>query len=144
METMALYPCAACARHVRVSDPSCPFCGVTLSVTIVSGPVAHPAARSRAALVFGTVAALAVAGACSPPAQSPPPVVPTSPEDTSPSGIYGAPPPTVEDAGAPSPVVPTPPKPPVVTRPGDEPAMGTVYGAPPPPKVVPPKRAPKK
>jgi len=62
-----LRACAACARHVRVSEVSCPFCGVALSDEFRASPAPLPprARLSRAALfAFGT-GTLAIAAACS-------------------------------------------------------------------------------
>jgi hypothetical protein len=62
-----LRPCPSCARHVRVSEGGCPFCGESLSDEFRAAPrPLGPGARlSRAALfAFGT-GTLAAAGACS-------------------------------------------------------------------------------
>jgi hypothetical protein len=59
-----LAPCAACARHVRVSEEACPFCGVPLAASMrASAPPRGPAMRlTRAALfAFGALGASAVA-----------------------------------------------------------------------------------
>lgn len=45
-----LHPCASCARHVRVTDVSCPFCGGPMG-EVTAVPVASRA-LSRAAVVF--------------------------------------------------------------------------------------------
>jgi hypothetical protein len=61
-----LAPCAACARHVRVSEEACPFCGVPLAASIrASAPPRGPAVRlTRAALfAFGALGTSAVAAA---------------------------------------------------------------------------------
>ncbi len=56
---MILVPCPACRRHVRRSEPACPFCHATLgSSTSIPERVRAPRRRSRAALY-----ALAVASA---------------------------------------------------------------------------------
>jgi hypothetical protein len=62
-----LRACAACARHVRVSEVACPFCGALLSEAFRASPAPLPprARLSRAALfAFGT-GAMALASACS-------------------------------------------------------------------------------
>ena len=52
MKKIALAPCPACARHVRVHEPACPFCRAELPSSfrqLVAPP--PPATRlSRAAL----------------------------------------------------------------------------------------------
>ena len=61
-----LRPCPGCSRHVRVSDTTCPFCGVSLGASFRAAPLpASPSVRlSRAALVaFGT-GTLSLAAAC--------------------------------------------------------------------------------
>jgi hypothetical protein len=61
-----LLACPACDRHVRASEPLCPFCGLELPATQAAGPVAVAPSTglSRAALVRrGTrAAASALAG----------------------------------------------------------------------------------
>lgn len=90
---MALSLCAACARHVRVDDQVCPFCGTLREAkadpTTTSGNQRAPRfpRSSRAALVFGALAISASAAACS--------------KETV-AQVYGAPPPppgTLGDAG---------------------------------------------
>ena len=57
-----LLPCPACRRHVRDSEPTCPFCAATLPcVAAVAGPRRR---MSRAAL-FAAGATLAGVTACS-------------------------------------------------------------------------------
>jgi hypothetical protein len=62
-----LVACPSCARHVRVSEPACPFCKGTLSKALRETPERQgPAMRlSRGALYSFGVGALAVATACS-------------------------------------------------------------------------------
>lgn len=58
-----LVPCPSCSRHVRLSNPQCPFCDVALDAAALSERYASrrapvPAGIKRAALVaLGTVAA---------------------------------------------------------------------------------------
>jgi hypothetical protein len=62
-----LAPCPACARHVRVSETACPFCGSVLAESLrESAAPAPPGVRlTRAALfAFGT-GAFAIAPGCS-------------------------------------------------------------------------------
>ncbi len=115
---MSLKLCASCARHVRTTDTTCPFCNSVQS-TAVPQPISR---ATRAAMVFGG-ATLVVAGvACggntddgtkdastSPtstttstststaaPAYGAPPQ--DAATDTGPVAMYGAPPP--QDGGA--------------------------------------------
>lgn len=62
---MALRPCPSCARHVRISEATCPFCAVTLGV-YEAPPVREPVRpTSRAALVFfGAAATVATVASC--------------------------------------------------------------------------------
>ena len=53
-----LSPCPACQRHVRVSEPSCPFCGVTLELGATPAPVLPKTRLGRAAtFAFGATLA---------------------------------------------------------------------------------------
>lgn len=45
-----LVPCPGCARHVRQSEASCPFCGVGLSLGHLAPPTLPRARLNRAAL----------------------------------------------------------------------------------------------
>lgn len=57
-----LVPCPGCARHVRQSETSCPFCSAALSLDHLPAPVLPRSRLSRAAMfAFGT----GVAGAAS-------------------------------------------------------------------------------
>lgn len=60
-----LEPCPGCQRHVRIDEPSCPFCGASLNLSAVS-PRALPGTRlGRAALfTFGAAAAASAVVAC--------------------------------------------------------------------------------
>jgi hypothetical protein len=84
-----LRPCPSCARHVRVSEGGCPFCGESLSDAFRAAPRPQgPGARlGRAALfAFGT-GTLTLASACSSSSDTP---------------LYGVPPgtaPIALDAG---------------------------------------------
>lgn len=116
----SLVPCTACARHVRTSDASCPFCGAPVS----AAPAAKPEpgierALTRAAITFAAAAAVSACGKTDgksvniAPAYGPPPIT----ETTSPEG--GA----TDDAAAPSPTpeaVPAYGAPPIDTSKRDE------------------------
>jgi len=71
-----LRPCPSCARHVRVNEGGCPFCGESLSDEFRAAPRPRgPGARlSRAALFAFGSGTLAVAGACSSSSDTPVPV----------------------------------------------------------------------
>jgi hypothetical protein len=62
-----LRPCPTCARHVRVTEAGCPFCGATLADSFRASPRPQaPAARlTRAALFALGTGTLALAPACS-------------------------------------------------------------------------------
>jgi hypothetical protein len=66
MTDARLLPCPSCARHVRVSEGTCPFCAAALPASLRSQPLPRsPGTRlSRAALyAFGASAtALAACG----------------------------------------------------------------------------------
>lgn len=104
---MALRPCANCARPVRLTDPSCPFCAAALT----PAPAAGGAALTRLA---GGAMVMALAASCSPPVAQP---------------VYGAPAPpspSASDSVTPS---PSPSGSPIVIQPP--------YGAPMPPSASP-------
>jgi hypothetical protein len=140
-----LIPCSVCARHVRVADRSCPFCGAGLSAPAGDRGLrqAPPKGLSRAELygyreaakAFAGAALLAAAACDSPPAAAyggPPPMPPTevvTPPDAASRDaamavqtIYGGPPPTGPVEAGPPPV--------------------PAYGAPPPAPPTPPSRKP--
>ena len=64
-----LVACASCARHLRVTEPACPFCGADLPDALRSRPapaVATSTRLSRAAIfAMSTSAATLCAAACS-------------------------------------------------------------------------------
>ncbi|MFO0613323.1 MAG: hypothetical protein U0414_12080 [Polyangiaceae bacterium] len=57
----SLVPCASCARHVRVADVSCPFCGAVRAAHAAGGDALRP--RAKRAIAF--VAASLSAASCS-------------------------------------------------------------------------------
>ena len=71
--TVPLHPCSSCARHVRVTDARCPFCGRARVALSIAGATAI------------AVAVAATAAACA--SQAPP------------IAAYGGPPVSVPDAG---------------------------------------------
>ena len=54
-----LVPCPGCARHVRASEPACPFCG---DASPRSAPASRAVARSRTLIFGAALASTAVAG----------------------------------------------------------------------------------
>jgi hypothetical protein len=111
MTNAHLRPCPSCARHARVSEAACPFCGTPFADAFRASPRPKgPGARlTRAALVaFGTLGtgSLALTPACSSSSSA----APTGGGETNDSGgtampLYGATPieadatPGASDAG---------------------------------------------
>jgi hypothetical protein len=94
-----LRACSNCARHVRVSEEACPFCGSVLADSFRAAPAPQaPGARlTRAALfAFGT-GALALAPGCSSSTSPAPTDAGQTPLDGSFQPAYGGP--VLEDAG---------------------------------------------
>ncbi len=62
-----LVACPSCARHVRVSEAACPFCGVVLAESLRQGaPPVRPGVRlTRAALFALGTGTVALAPSCS-------------------------------------------------------------------------------
>ena len=56
-----LVSCPSCARHVRVADPRCPFCGASV---VGVAPVRRALGRglTRSAILLGTVLGAAACG----------------------------------------------------------------------------------
>ena len=52
-----LVPCSGCARHVRASESSCPFCGAALAVAIASPRGPTPRMGRAARFAFGAAVA---------------------------------------------------------------------------------------
>jgi hypothetical protein len=71
MSSVPLRPCPSCARHTRVSEPACPFCGHRFddAFRTASSPPA-PVRRLNRAALFALGAAGFVPGACSSSASS--------------------------------------------------------------------------
>jgi hypothetical protein len=61
-----LRPCPSCARHVRVSEPACVFCGAALGEALRASPAPVPPSvrLSRAALFALGTSALSLGAAC--------------------------------------------------------------------------------
>jgi hypothetical protein len=81
-----LLACPSCARHVRVSEVHCPFCGADCSAPVGCGPPRAPSGRVTrlGLLAYGTAGALAVA-ACSGGEARPGPLYGAPPCDAGPS-----------------------------------------------------------
>jgi hypothetical protein len=122
----ALVPCPSCARHVRVLEEACPFCGNPFTAM----PIARAFATtpplsgrlSRAAMVLA--GATALAGCGKEPTIVDPAPKPTSTDNAPMAVLYGGPPIDSPDAAPTAISVPA-------------------YGAPPPaaPDAAPPKVA---
>ncbi|MFO0627099.1 MAG: hypothetical protein U0325_15935 [Polyangiales bacterium] len=97
----ALTLCAGCSRHVRESDPRCPFCDAPRVAT--ASPSLEPAPRALPRALVATLGMTLSVGACqgrpTPPLTPPPPRTEPHPVIAAP---YGAPPPPPTDA-APAP-----------------------------------------
>ena len=137
-----LVPCAACSRHVRVSETACPFCAAPFSA-----PASRPADASsrlgRAALfAFQATTVAAALNACGP--SSAPPTTVEPPPQTAIAQPYGAPPqppppttvtPPVTEVPPPSTTVPATEVPPEAHSEDDHgPRMHVLYGAAPAPE----------
>ncbi len=92
MTSAHLRPCPACARHVRVSEAGCPFCGERFAAAFRASPrPAPPGARlTRAALFALGTGTMAMTPACS---SSSAPVVAEP--------AYGGPPQNEDSGGVP-------------------------------------------
>ena len=66
MSRSHLRPCTACARHVRVTEAACPFCGASVDASLAASPAPlPPAARlSRAALFALGAGTISLTTAC--------------------------------------------------------------------------------
>ena len=60
--TESFAPCPSCARHVKTTEKSCPFCKGALPDAMVSIPGATPGHRLGRAAAFAFTASLTVAG----------------------------------------------------------------------------------
>jgi hypothetical protein len=150
-----LSPCPGCQRHIRITEASCPFCGVAVEV---SGSVSQSASlREHATAIFVGVT-LAIAGCNTKPEDpkkpipvdvkpdpatmtsqpatkpdpgavvTPPPASKPVPDPTATHAEYGAPMKPEPVAPAPKYGAPPPPKP-------DPIAPAPEYGAPMPPAI---------
>ena len=65
MSNPHLRPCVGCARHIRVSESSCPFCGAALDPVFRASPAPRPPAGrlARAALFAATTGTTLAVGA---------------------------------------------------------------------------------
>jgi hypothetical protein len=60
-----LIACGACARHLRATEPACPFCGAALPELAPEAPRRVPGRIGRAAiLAFGATLSATSLGAC--------------------------------------------------------------------------------
>ncbi len=112
---MPLRPCSSCARHVRATETTCPFCTSALTACADTSEPTTTARLSRAAIVLAGAAALAGCGkesGIAPVYGGPPPVqlgadggrpdnTGLAPAYGGPPEVYPAPTPASTDAGAP-------------------------------------------
>ncbi|MBL8715192.1 MAG: hypothetical protein JNL79_04320 [Myxococcales bacterium] len=106
---MTLAPCTVCRRHIRLDEPSCPFCGGAVPTTLTAETATPRLSRSALAALGAIGVGLGLAGCPTPmatlyggpPTPRPEPTTSTSAsasESTSPAptasevAIYGAPP----------------------------------------------------
>ncbi len=114
-----LRPCAACARHIRVSELACPFCRAEQSAAARTSPapLAPRARLTRAAMFALGTSAAAVASGCGAQASE------SKVVDDAGQGAA--------DTGTDAPIIPVPsygqPGPPVQ----EDASGGALYGAPP-------------
>ncbi len=120
---MILGPCTACRRHVRLDEPSCPFCGGVVPAAPTTPEGATPRLSRSALAALGAIGVgLGLAGCPTPvaalyggpPTPKPEPTASTS-ESASPSGS-ASPSPTESPSAVPTPTA------------------ISLYGAPPVPK----------
>ncbi len=139
MTTLVACPC--CARHIRPTEPACPFCGLTLEQASRGESGSTPwyaiAALSTTLVLSGCPNMMARYGG---PPQPESPARLAQPAQRETMDIYGAPPPRLDqDAGptAMGQVYGAPPgaDPTRNNAPQDPGGMGEAYGAPPPPNT---------
>jgi len=101
--SIQLVPCGACARHVKVTDAVCPFCGADVATSADAAAAARaglpprpPGRLSRAALIAASAAGALAATDCSSSSEVPlygapvPPVDDGSPDGGMVQPVYGA------------------------------------------------------
>src|SRR5262245_2836172 len=99
-----LVPCPGCARHVRASETTCPFCDSAIDAVPerVLAPMPNDRLLARAALTFAAVAATTLTACGKEPQDKPPPAPTNTGSDNLPAPAYG-PPPMMLDAAPPEP-----------------------------------------
>jgi hypothetical protein len=149
-----LHPCPACARHVKRSETSCPFCSASIALEGVAAR-ARPTQRMGRAATFAFGAAVATSLAACSGATTPTGTDANTSIDSGVSPLYGGPPDADAtdagtDTGGPGPMYGAPPIDSGVDAGGPAPAYGgpfpgddagqedaggggaPLYGAPPP------------
>ncbi|MEZ4339129.1 MAG: hypothetical protein R3B82_21120 [Sandaracinaceae bacterium] len=90
---MAFSPCSECARHVRVEDEACPFCGSVATRPAPKIPRRSATRVTRAALFFaGVLGASACDSGTAEPVYGGPPTSQGDEDDPGMADIYGGPP----------------------------------------------------
>lgn len=118
--------CPGCSRHVRATDPTCPFCAAALAPCDAQPGVVEeePVRLSRSAMLLAGAAMVAGCNLTQSAAiYGGPPPRPATDDVQAIAAIYGGPPQMFADASTPP---PPPPRPPL-------PAYGAPPPAPPPP-----------
>ncbi len=104
MSRTRLLACPSCARHVRATEPSCPFCASELPASFRIVPAAKPpmARLSRGALYALGATSIGLATACSSASTTPLYGAPAdaSGQDSNPAPLYGAPADAGPDTGS--------------------------------------------
>lgn len=105
----SLVPCTECARHVRASESTCPFCGAEIAAVAPRELSPMPADRllARAAITFAAAAATAVTACGKTDVPPQPPPVDNPNNNVAPA--YGVPVIMVDGSAVEQPPTPVPP-----------------------------------
>jgi hypothetical protein len=151
MSPLAL--CPGCSRHVKRTDPACPFCAAPLDAVPSAAAFDEESPRiSRSAMILAGAAMVAGCNLTQPAniygGPPPPPAAQDAGQGV--AAIYGGPPPMFADAamapspppavpayGAPPPVPPTPPVPPDAGATGHAAHHHATHATPTPPHPMP-------
>lgn len=91
-----LAACSGCGRHIRTTEPACPFCGRAATFETVDAlpPIGRP--LTRAAILFASATAIAGCGKTTDNLPTPAYGVPVPPDTVT---VEAGPPPALPDAG---------------------------------------------
>jgi hypothetical protein len=98
-----LVPCVSCARHIKVSDGACPFCGAGVVDPGTPGAISNPLSRAAVLFVGMTTAAACTGGPETGGSPSPISSTSSSSGSESSSSTSGAPDPTAVPVYGPAP-----------------------------------------